>query len=81
MLRIAELENELTVKQSFHSKSLVTLKAHFLEKKKNYEQQAEDKLRALTTSAIRVSKSTRIIYNLKSFDDEDADLSLILTFL
>ncbi|KAA0723134.1 hypothetical protein E1301_Tti005253 [Triplophysa tibetana] len=69
MCRIAELENELTVMQSFHSESLVALKAHFLEKKKNYEQEARDKLQALRTTAIMEASHCLMDYTKKVYEE------------
>ncbi|XP_056610572.1 putative uncharacterized protein DDB_G0268364 [Triplophysa dalaica] len=69
MCRIAELENDLNVMQSFHSESVVALKAHFLEKKTNYEQEARDRLQALRTSAIREASHCLMDYTKKVYEE------------
>lgn len=72
--RITELERELTALQCHHSKTLVDLKADFIRKKKSLEQQAEDKVQALTISANKEAS-----HDVRSYTDEVVQENQILS--
>ncbi|XP_055055369.2 coiled-coil domain-containing protein 166 isoform X1 [Misgurnus anguillicaudatus] len=75
--RIAELEKELTAMQCHHSESMVAHKADLLKDKRNYEQQAKDKLQNLNTSTI--SESSRcLMTHIKNVFEENQHLSKTL---